>query len=223
MQAAGKVTRPPGRDLDRRTCEEPSESTGLVASDSAGEEAVIAVEQNEVLEAKLYPVHNMVCHVELPITRRRGIACVVVVLVIMMILLGESLTEDPGPAAPLSPAGSPPRPLRGSESPCVDHATAALDETCVCDPGYVPEYFDGPANGLVCRTCGPQGTYTVVGDARTCACNDNGQAADNYEGVFCDLPPGLQVSGAASRDGTGAQTNGNVIDGRYDRHSYSPK
>ena len=51
-----------------------------------------------------------------------------------------------------------------------------------------------------------------------CACKDNGQIADNYEGLFCDLPPGLQVSGAASRDGTKAQMNGNVVDGLYDRH-----
>jgi len=49
-------------------------------------------------------------------------------------------------------------------------------------------------------------------------CKDTGQVADNYEGAFCDLPPGLAVSGAASRNGAEARINGNVINGMYDRH-----
>eukprot|EP01043_Picozoa_sp_COSAG02_P077023 COSAG02_NODE_16657_length_1066_cov_1.921406_1_plen_213_part_01 len=209
----GVATQPP--DLGSTSCEEPSESTGLVAStDSTAEDVVVATKESQVLEAKPYPIHNLVCHVELPLTRRIVITCASVVLLLLLILLAMSLTGDPEAAPPAPPADSrSPHPAptpaptsassrappRGSGALCVDHATATLDGTCVCNPGYIPEHFDDQATDLACRTCGPHGTYTLVGGARMCACKDNGQTADNYEGTFCDLPPGLAVSGMASR------------------------
>ena len=207
------------------SCDEPSESTGLVASGSTAED-VIATKEGQVLEAKPYPIHNLVCHVELPITRKIGITCATVALLLLMIMLAMSLTADHGAAPPAPSAGPSPAPTsaaaqappRDSGVLCVEHATATLDGTCVCDPGYIPEHLDDPANDLACRTCGPHGTYTLVGGARMCTCKDTGQVADKYEGVFCDLPPGLAVSGAASRNGTEARINGNVINGIYDRH-----
>ena len=46
---------------------------------------------------------------------------------------------------------------------------------------------------LACRPCGNHGTYTPGADgaAPTCVCHDTGDAANNYEGAFCEFPPRL--------------------------------
>ena len=106
------------------------------------------------------------------------------------------------------------------DTPCGDHASVT-NGACQCDDGFLndPANDHRSSHELGCRSCGPHGTFTLTdAGVRTCVCEDTGAAEDNYEGQFCDLPPGLHVSGAVSHDGTEAQINGNYIDGPYDRH-----
>jgi hypothetical protein len=171
---------------------------------------------------------------------------VAVVLIIFLIVatLGNSEPAVPQPEAQQEATTSEITEARiEPELDCGNHATAVSGE-CRCVDGFIndaeavrlqqekrsnPDDFNCTDTGfgyaytslptalLACRSCGDHGTY-VPGDPPTCVCQDTGDPANNYEGMFCEYPPALRVSGAVDSNGDELEINGYSVNGDYDRH-----